>query len=85
MGGHGALITAFKTGQYKSASAFAPISNPTKSLNWGSKGYQFFFSKPEEEGKEYDATELVREGKAKKVPLLLEVGTQDQWKKEMLV
>jgi S-formylglutathione hydrolase FrmB len=47
MGGHGALISAFKTGNYKSVSAFAPISNPTKSENWGIKGYKFFFSNPE--------------------------------------
>lgn len=85
MGGHGALITGLKTGLYKSVSAFAPISNPTKSENWGSKGYKFFFAKPEEEGLEYDATELVKSGKAKNVPLFVEVGTQDQWKKEMLV
>ena len=31
MGGHGALISSFKTGKYKSVSAFAPISNPTAS------------------------------------------------------
>jgi S-formylglutathione hydrolase len=31
MGGHGALICALKTGQYRSVSAFAPMSNPTKS------------------------------------------------------
>lgn len=84
MGGHGALITALKTGDFKSASAFAPISNPTVSPNWGSKGYEFFFSNPKEEGIDYDATELVKSGKGKKVPLLIEVGSQDQWKKEML-
>ena len=84
MGGHGALIAAFKTGQYRSVSAFAPISNPTKSENWGIKGYKFFFEKPEEEGVEYDATELVKRGKAHKVPTFIETGTQDQWAKSTL-
>jgi S-formylglutathione hydrolase FrmB len=31
MGGHGALISALKAGGFRSASAFAPIANPTKS------------------------------------------------------
>ena len=30
MGGHSAMVTGFKTGMYKSVSAFAPISNPSK-------------------------------------------------------
>lgn len=47
MGGHGALISAFKAGIYKSVSAFAPMTNPTKSPNWGIKGYKFFFNEPE--------------------------------------
>lgn len=31
MGGHGALISGFKTGAYKSVSAFSPITNPSTS------------------------------------------------------
>lgn len=84
MGGHGALIAAFKTGAYKSVSALAPISNPTQSDNWGIKGYKFFFNRPEEEGLEYDATELVKRGKAHKLPVFIETGTQDQWAKSTL-
>jgi S-formylglutathione hydrolase len=38
MGGHGALISGLKTKFYKSLSAFAPISHPTKSL-WGSQAF----------------------------------------------
>ena len=30
MGGHGSLMTALKTGKYRSVSAFAPISNPSQ-------------------------------------------------------
>jgi S-formylglutathione hydrolase len=46
MGGHGALISAFKTGLYRSVSAFAPMSNPTKSADWGMKAFNFFFKDP---------------------------------------
>ena len=38
MGGHGALISGLKTKFYKSLSAFAPISHPTKSP-WGSQAF----------------------------------------------
>ncbi len=47
MGGHGALISALKTGQFKSVSAFAPISNPSQSPNWGQKAFKLFFNNPE--------------------------------------
>lgn len=46
MGGHGALIAGLKTGLYRSVSAFAPMANPTKSENWGIKGFNFFFNNP---------------------------------------
>lgn len=46
MGGHGALIAGLKTGQYKSVSAFAPMVNPSKSADWGIKGFKFFFANP---------------------------------------
>ena len=61
MGGHGALCTylASKTKQYRSASAFAPVSNPTKSP-WGQKVFKGYLQGGIEEAKElYDATELI--------------------------
>lgn len=84
MGGHGALISAFKSGLYKSVSAFAPMGNPTKSADWGIKGYKFFFKDPENEGKEYDSTELIRSGQAHKLPCFIEVGSHDQFKDKLL-
>jgi S-formylglutathione hydrolase len=48
MGGHGALIAGLKTGFYRSVSAFAPMTNPSKNANWGIKAFNFFFNKPEE-------------------------------------
>jgi S-formylglutathione hydrolase len=61
MGGHGALTLylASKTNQYRSASAFSPISNPTK-CPWGEKAFNGYLQNGVEEAKErYDATELI--------------------------
>lgn len=44
MGAHGALICGLKSGKFLSASAFAPISNPTVSDEWGSKAYKEYFN-----------------------------------------
>lgn len=64
MGGHGALTLYLSsllngTKQYRSASAFAPISNPTK-CPWGNKAFSGYLAGGVEEAKErYDATELI--------------------------
>lgn len=65
MGGHGALTLylASKTKQYRSASAFAPISNPTK-CPWGEKAFTGYLQGGLEEAKQqYDATELITKNK----------------------
>lgn len=60
MGGHGALICALKNpGLYKTASAFAPISNPML-CPWGKKAFSGYLGETEEAWKEWDATELVK-------------------------
>ena len=61
MGGHGALTIylASKTKQFKSASAFSPISNPSQ-CPWGEKAFNGYLAGGIEEGKQrYDATELI--------------------------
>jgi S-formylglutathione hydrolase len=61
MGGHGALTIylASTTKQYRSASAFSPISNPSKCA-WGEKAFTGYLKDGIEEGKRsYDATELI--------------------------
>lgn len=60
MGGHGALTLylASKTKQYRSASAFAPITNPTN-CPWGEKAFKGYLAGGITEGKRYDATELI--------------------------
>jgi len=83
MGGHGALIAALKTGNYRSVSAFAPMGNPTKSEFWGQKAFKLFFENPEEEGAKYDSTEILKSGNYHKVPMFIERGTKDQFAEKM--
>jgi len=61
MGGHGALTLylASQTKQYRSASAFAPIVNPTK-CPWGEKAFNGYLQGGVQEANDrYDATNLV--------------------------
>ena len=61
MGGHGALCAYLtsKTRLYRSASAFAPISNAIKAP-WGQKAFAGYLQGGIAEAKEkYDATELI--------------------------
>jgi S-formylglutathione hydrolase len=78
MGGHGALCTylASKTRQYRSASAFAPISNPVNAP-WGQKAFVGYLQGGIEEAKEqYDATELISKH-TDPVHILIDYGTSD--------
>lgn len=74
MGGHGALVAYLrKPGQYRSASAFAPIANPTKAP-WGEKAFSGYLAGGVDEGKQWDATELVRSSnKAPDLNILVDV------------
>ncbi|BGP43034.1 hypothetical protein JCM10450v2_007153 [Rhodotorula kratochvilovae] len=85
MGGHGALTLYFKSllasspsTKYLSASAFAPIANPTK-CPWGEKAFGGYLAGGTDEGKEYDATELIGKLKGKDLKVLIDVGTGDQF------
>ena len=74
MGGHGALTLYLtsKTNQYRSASAFAPIANPTRSPV-GQKAFNAYLQNGVEEAKElYDATELIARSKDKTVHILVD-------------
>ncbi|KAF7562008.1 hypothetical protein G7046_g2136 [Stylonectria norvegica] len=81
MGGHGALTLHLKNpGMYKSVSAWAPISNPSK-CPWGEKAFSGYLGNDREEWKKHDATELVKGWKG---PLnaLIDVGTGDNFYKQ---
>ena len=63
MGGHGALTLFLKNpGKYKSVSAFAPIANPINAP-WGQKAFKGYIGENQEEWKQHDATELVKQWK----------------------
>ncbi|KAI0167532.1 carbohydrate esterase family 1 protein [Pestalotiopsis sp. NC0098] len=85
MGGHGALTLFLKNpGKYKSVSAFAPISNPT-ACPWGDKAFSGYFGASDKEAwKAHDATHLVSGAawKGKELPLLVDVGTGDNFYKQ---
>ena len=59
MGGHGALTIALKhPDRYRSVSAFAPISAPTRAP-WGKKAFSNYLGPHEESWRKHDASELV--------------------------
>ncbi|KIK70789.1 carbohydrate esterase family 1 protein [Collybiopsis luxurians FD-317 M1] len=83
MGGHGALTMYLSSPQkqYRSASAFAPISNPVR-CPWGEKAFQGYLQGGIEEAKEkYDATELISKSKDP-VHILVDFGTADNFYKQ---
>ncbi|KAF9456159.1 carbohydrate esterase family 1 protein [Collybia nuda] len=83
MGGHGALTLylSSSTKQYRSASAFAPISNPTK-CPWGKKAFTGYLQGGMEEAQnQYDATHLIARFK-EPVHILVDYGTGDQFYKQ---
>lgn len=82
MGGHGALTLFLKNpGKYKSVSAFAPISNPTK-CPWGEKAFSGYFGEDNKsKWAEHDATELLPKY-PNDTDFLIDVGTGDNFYKQ---
>mmetsp|Transcript_44221 Transcript_44221/g.111062 ORF Transcript_44221/g.111062 Transcript_44221/m.111062 type:complete len:342 (+) Transcript_44221:105-1130(+) len=79
MGGHGALTIYLKNkGKYQSLSAFAPICNPIN-VPWGEKALSGYLGPDKEAWKEYDATELIKASSGPYVPMLIDVGTKDDF------
>lgn len=89
MGGHGALtlyLQSLKSGskQYRSVSAFAPISNPTK-CPWGEKAFTGYLQGGLGEAKEnYDATELILSfpKSSESLHILVDYGKADNFLKQ---
>ena len=76
MGGHGALVAHLKNpGMYTSVSAFAPIANPV-AVPWGEKAFTGYLGSVEA-GKDYDATELVKNYSGPKPCILIDQGDTD--------
>jgi len=84
MGGHGALVCALRNPkQYRSVSAFAPISNPSR-VPWGDKAFNRYLGPDREAWRRYDAAELI-EGGAKAPPILVDQGLGDKFLDEQLL
>lgn len=83
MGGHGALTIGLKNSkQYRSISAFSPISNPIQ-CPWGHKAFTAYLGSDIESWKQYDASELLKQGKSP-LPILVDQGDADSFLKEQL-
>lgn len=83
MGGHGALTIGLKNqNQYRSISAFSPITNPIQ-CPWGQKALTAYLGEDQEDWKQYDASELLKESKAT-LPILVDQGDADDFLTEQL-
>jgi S-formylglutathione hydrolase len=77
MGGHGALTIALKhPDRYKTVSAFAPITSPTR-CPWGQKALTGYLGEDRSRWRDYDATALVEERGWAGLSILVDQGTAD--------
>ncbi len=78
MGGHGALTIALRNPDlFRSVSAFAPITNPTRS-DWGRKQLSAYLGDDEATWADYDASILLEE-RGWQGDILIDQGTSDQF------
>ncbi len=76
MGGHGALTIALRNpGRFRSASAFAPIVQPT-TADWSRNAFQKYLGTDEQTWRRYDACALIEDG-ARFDEFLIDQGTAD--------
>ena len=78
MGGHGALTIALRNPeQYRSVSAFSPISNPIN-CPWGKKAFTAYLGKNSRIWRDYDSSILMRKS-THHVPALVDQGEADEF------
>ncbi|MEL4885505.1 S-formylglutathione hydrolase [Pectobacterium betavasculorum] len=83
MGGHGALMLALRNPeQFLSASAFAPIVNPSQ-VPWGRKALTAYLGEDETQWLQYDSCHLLANSQ-KKLPMLVDQGDCDQFLPDQL-
>ncbi|RYC48182.1 S-formylglutathione hydrolase [Pectobacterium zantedeschiae] len=83
MGGHGALMLALRNPeQFLSASAFAPIVNPSQ-VPWGRKALTAYLGDDETQWLQYDSCHLLANSQ-KKLPILVDQGDCDQFLPDQL-
>lgn len=79
MGGHGALMIALRNPErYSSATAFSPITNPTK-VPWGQKAFSNYLGNNRNDWEQYDTCKLMRNYSGAPVPMLVEQGDKDDF------
>lgn len=78
MGGHGALIMALKNpGQFCSASAFAPIVNPSQ-VPWGQKAFNAYLGDDKAQWLPWDSCALLAQAEHP-LPILIDQGDSDNF------
>lgn len=86
MGGHGALTLALRHPElFRSVSAFAPISSPTRCA-WGEKAFSAYLGEDRAEWAKHDAALLIEGGAAKGVfdDILVDQGDADSFLTDQL-
>jgi S-formylglutathione hydrolase len=84
MGGHGALTLALRHPQlFKTVSAFAPISSPTR-CPWGRKAFGAYLGPDEAAWAAHDSARLIAAGKARGREILVDQGGGDSFLAEQL-
>lgn len=84
MGGHGALTLALRhPALFKTVSAFAPISSPTR-CPWGRKALGAYLGAEEAAWAEHDAALLLAAGKGRGRHILVDQGAADNFLEEQL-
>lgn len=86
MGGHGALTLALRHPErFRSVSAFAPISSPTRCA-WGEKAFNAYLGEDRAEWAKHDAALLIEGGAAKGVfdDILVDQGDADSFLTDQL-
>lgn len=83
MGGHGALVCAFRNPQqYRSVSAFAPIVAPSQ-VPWGEKALGGYLGPDRAAWRAYDATQLAATTQWRR-PVLVDQGGADEFLEKQL-
>ena len=80
MGGHGALVIGLRNPQvFRSVSAFAPISSPSR-CPWGLKAFPRYLGEDRASWQQYDAVDLIRSaGKPVLPEILVDQGLADKF------
>ena len=83
MGGHGALMMALRNPQrFVSASAFAPIVNPSQ-VPWGEKAFTAYLGEDRSQWENWDSCLLMQQA-THPLPMLLDQGDSDQFLADQL-